>query len=534
LLLAACSAPQPAGSRGESPGRPSRGDHLVYGLQQEPSRLTPQLEGMTAGATISRTIHGYLAVLDDRVELVPELLEEIPSLENGGISADGLSYTCRLRQGLRWHDGAPLTSRDLAFTVAATLDERHPIMSRAGFEQIVGVETPDERTIVYRLQEPYAPFLPEVLSQRPVLPEHLLAGHVGPGFANAPYHRAPVGAGPFRFESWRPGQSVTVVRDEAHWRGAPALERITFRFIPDTSTLFLELQAGGVDLMEGVDADKRDEAAAVPGLRVLVTPTLLFEHLDLNHEHPILADVRVRRALQLGIDREEITEGVFEGVFQPAVGDVHPLLPWASPELDGLVRHDPDEARRLLDEAGWVPGADGVRVRDGRRLELECSTTAGRRLRLLTQQVLQQQLRSLGIDLRIQNHQSTVLFAPHEANGVLRRGRYETALYSWQVGADPNRHPFFHSTQVPPPSGFNHARYRSEEADRLLVAARSAVDPDTRLRLEHERQLRLAADAAVVPLYWRSSIVALDERLQGFRPALASVHTWNAWEWRLR
>ena len=537
--LAGCSKPG-GGPEGGSPGaqeaaaRPDRGNRFIVGLQQEPDKLNSMLNAMVTGTYINQTIHGYFAKFDENMVLVPELIEEIPTLENGGVSADGLRYEYHLRKGVRWHDGTPFTAADVVFTSEALLDERHGIESRLPWDRVKDLETPDEHTVVFHLREPYAPFVTELLVTSHLMPKHLLADAVGLEFGNHPWHRAPVGLGPFQFKEWRPGSSITVERNDDYFRGPPGLDEIEFRFIPDTNTLLLELQAGGIDLLNSVETDKHERADALPGIRVTVTPSLMWEHLDMNMSDPLLADRRVRQAIQLAIDREQIAEGIYGGLWEPAHGDVHPDLPWFNPKVDEIVRHDPEAAKRLLDEAGWMPGSDGIRRKDGEPLRIQISTTASRQLRVLTEEVLQQQLRQVGIDLAIQNYQSTVLFAPFESNGVLKRGKFQLGMYAWITSPDPNKYTLYHSSQIPPPSGQNHPRWNNARVDELLEAGLSAVDPAKRKAIYDEIQVILAEDVPMTPLVWRSDLDAVDERLVNYKPNRTQVgDTWNAWEWRL-
>lgn len=514
--------------------RPDRGNKLVIGIQQEPDKLNTMLNAMVYGTYINQTIHGYFGKFDETMELVPELIEEVPTLANGGISADGLTITYRLRQGVSWHDGQPFTAADVVFTRDAIMDDNHPVESRLPYERIERIETPDDHTVVCHLDKPYAPFVTEMLVTSHMMPKHLLEEHVGIDFSSAPWHRAPVGLGPFMFKEWKTGSHVTVVRNENYFRGAPALEEIQFRFIPDSNTLFLELQTGGIDLMDSADTDKHERLEALPGVSVTVTPSLSWEHLDLNHEDPVLADVRVRRAIQFAVNREQISEAVYDGLWPAALGDMAEELPWFNEAVREHVRHDPDAARAELDAAGWTMGRGGIREKDGKQLILGISTTAGRQLRVLTEEVIQQQLAEVGIKVQIQNHQSTVLFAPYESNGVLKRGRYQIGMYAWITSPDPNRHNLYHSSRCPPPSGQNHPRYRSARMDELLEAGLVEMDPAKRKAIYDEVQLLLATDIPMTPLVWRASIDAFDSRLQGYKPNPTQVgDTWNTWEWSL-
>lgn len=538
LLAVSCGrtqAPPAAGDAGPAKtAAPARVNSLILAIEQEPDKLAQALNSMVYGTYICNTINGYFVRYDEQMNLIPEMITEVPTLENGGISADYLTYTYHLRPGMRWHDGQPVTSADVAFSVAALLDERHEVEGRTGFDKIASTETPDELTIVFKLKETYAPFVSDVFFDEAVWPKHLLESQVGPQFGAAAYHRAPVGCGPYKFKEWVTGSHVTVEANPDYWRGRPALDSITFRFIPDTNSMLLALQAGEVDGYDNAGTDQYARLKTMEHVQPYVTQQLMWEHLDFNTEDPILADARVRRAIALAVDREQISKEVYEGLWPVALGDINPRLHWYNPETEKLIRFDPIEAARLLDEAGWAPAADGVRAKDGQRLSLTISTTSGRRQRELVEQVLQQQLRKIGVELKVENHNATTFFAPHESGGILKRAKFQIALYAWISSPDPERFTQYHSSQVPPPVGQNHTRYRNPRMDELQEQGRREVDPVKRKALYDEIQMILARDVPMTSIIWRADIDPMTKRLKNFKPNPTQVgDTWNAWEWKL-
>lgn len=533
-VLGAC-APRPEGG-GPAAERPDeRAGHLIIGIQQEPDKLNTALNSMVYGTYINQAIYGYFTKYDSEMRLIPDVIREVPTLENGGVAPDGLTLTYHLRDDVRWHDGVPFTAADVVFSVETYLDTRHEVESRSGFDVIESMETPGEHTVVFHLREPYVKFVEDVFFDEPIIPRHLLHEHVGLEFGNAAFHRAPVGLGPFRFEEWVSGSHVTVVRNEDYFRGPPAIERITFRFITDSSSLLLALRAGELDGYDNAGTDQHGRLQRLPGVRVHVTPAIQWEHLDLNTEDPILQDVRVRRAIQLAIDRDEISRELYDGLWPPARGDIRPSLEWYEPAVEEIVRHDPDEARALLEEAGWrIDARSGYRAKDGQPLRLAISTTAGRQQRELTEQVLQHQLRDVGIELTIANHNATALFAPFADNGILKRGRFQIAMYAWSSTPDPDRFTLYHGSQIPPPEGQNFPRYRDQRLDELLETGRTTVDPARRLEIYREVQRIIATQVPMTPLVWRADLDPMTERLQNYRGnPTQSGDTWNIHEWRL-
>lgn len=537
LGLTACPSEGPGGGPGGgglASREPQRGNRLVIGLDQEPDKLNSALNAMVMGTYINNCIYGYFVKYDERMQLVPDVLTEVPTMENGGISPDGMRYTYHLRQGLKWHDGVPFTATDVLFSIDAIMDSRHEVESRTGYDHVKTKTAPDPYTVVVELTEPYAPFVESLFFSEGLMPRHLLEGAVGHDFGKAPFQRAPVGLGPFKFKEWITGQSVTVEANPDYWRGRPALDAITFRFIPNTNSLLIALQAGEIDAFNDAGTDQRPELSKIPWIRQYVTQQLMWEHIDFNTEDPILSDVRVRQAIQLAIDREQISREIYEGLWPPAYGDVAESLSWFNPKVKEIVRHDLAAAGRLLDEAGWKLGEDGVREKDGQRLTLEISTTSGRIQRERAQEVLQQQLAQAGIELTIQNVNPTVFFAPVEQDGVLKKGKFQLGLYAWITSPDPNKKQLYHSAEVPP-QGQNNPRLRDPVIDKLLEDGLREIDPAKRKEIYDQLQIELATKVPMTPLVWRADVDPMLARLKNFKPnPTQNGDTWNVWEWSIQ
>lgn len=525
----------PGGPGGPLARGPQRGNRLVIGLEQEPGMLNSALNAMVAGTYINNAIYGYFVKYDEKMNLVPDVLTELPTLENGGISADGLHYTYHLRPGLKWHDGHDFTADDVLFSVDAIMDSRHEVESRTGYDHIKTKTAPDPLTVVFDLTQPYAPFIESIFFSEGLMPKHLLAQHVGTHFGKAPFQRAPVGLGPYVFKEWIDGASISIVANPDYFRGKPAIDEITFKFIPDTNSLLVALKAGEVDGDDNAGTDQQAELKKIPWVEPYVTRQLMWEHVDMNTEDPILKDVRVRQAIQLAIDRDQISREIYEGNWPPAYGDTSEMLPypWFNAKVKEIVRFDPVEAGRLLDEAGWKIGEDGIRAKDGKRLELAISTTTERVQRIRCEEVLQQQLAAVGVELTIRNYASTVFFAPLEQDGVLKKGKYQLAIYAWVTSPDPNKSSLYHSKEVPP-QGQNNPRLRDKHLDELIDRGLVTVDSAARKPIYDEIQVVLATDVPMTPLVWRSDIDPMTRRLKNFKPnPTQNGDTWNIGEWAL-
>jgi len=528
-------APQARHTAGGTSSDVQRGGQIVIGVREEPELLTSLLLLTKSTRLVDNCIMSRFVTWDDSLRLVPDLITEIPTGRNGGISPDNLTYTYHLRPGVRWHDGHPLTAADVEFTYRVIMHPDCGAETQQGFDIVERVETPDSLTVIFKLREPYAGFVADTFSDEDVLPRHLLESSVGPQFRNAPFHRAPVGSGPFRFEAWVPGSHVSVVRNDDYWGGAPALDRIVFQIVPEANALALQLQAGAVDGVDGLDPEQLPVAQALTSVRVYRTASLAYEHLDFNCEHPILKDARVRRALAAATDRDAIARHVYAGLAQPARADVQPLMPWYEPAADTANAFDPARARLLLGQAGWrdVDG-DGIRERDGKPLRLELSTTAGRAAREKVQQVLQQQWRDVGVDVVIRNYNPAVLFGSPEQGGRLRTGRFDIALFGWVQQPDPSGMVQIYGSRFVPPDGQNMARFRDRAVDSLLALGAAQGAAELRAHVFQQVESILLEQVPVVPLVWLVEVDAMPARLHGFRPSpTTSGDTWNVRDWWL-
>jgi len=532
LLLGGCA-------RRESPpetaaaGPRHRGGTLVLGTPEEPELLDSILMLSKGGQLINNVLFSRFVVYDDSLRLIPDLVTEIPTLANGGIAPDELTYTYHLRPEAQWHDGTPLTSADVEFTYRVIMHPDAGAESQQGWDVIDRVDTPDAHTIVFRLKEAYASFVSDTFSDEDVLPRHLLQDFLGAEFRHAPFHRAPVGSGPFRFQEWVAGSHLTVTRFEAYHGGAPALDAITFKFVPEASTAVVQLQAGELHGFDQLEAAQMQPLERVAGLALYRTPSQSYEHVDFNCEHPFLSDARVRRALAHATDRVAIARHVYDGA-EPARADQRPLSPWYAAAADTALRHNLYRSRALLAAAGWRDAdGDGIVERNGKPLRIELCTTAGRPARERTIAVLQQQWRAVGVEVTTRLYNPAVLFGSPESGGILRRGAFAAALFGWGQPPDPAGMQTVYGSTFAPPNGQNMGRFKHDRLDSLVALGARVADPVRRVPLYREVETILLRESPTIPLVWLVEIDVMTTRLHGFRPNPQSGDTWNAHAWWL-
>ncbi len=511
------------------PSQPPRGT-VRFDLAADPQNLDPLFltpDAASVELQAARLAFEPFIDRDSAGRPVPALLEVVPTRANGGISADGRTISYRLRSGVQWSDGRPVTSADVLFTLKAILDPRNPVRSHEGYDLIDRALAPGPRTVVFHLRRPWAPaattYFSYGISPQFVLPAHVLRAQTP--LERAAFNSEPsVGDGPFRFESWRRGEGLRYVANPRYWRGKPAVATLAIRTVPDPSTNLLLLQSGELDwnlLAPAQLAVVRGD----PHLRFVTVPTAVVAGLALNTRHAPLDDPAVRRAIAMSIDRSEISKKITLGIY-PVTDMIQPQFSWA---FDPAVRepgYDPARADGLFDAAGWRRGADGMRQRDGNLLRLVYvqfpESTTG--VRVAT--AVQAALRDRGIDVAVKSVSNAQLFLPQ--TGVLATGNFDLAYVPWTMGADPDD-----SSVLRCGAPSNYMRWCDARVNRLEDEALAQTDESVRKRLYREIATIVAYQVPIVYLFNADYVYAYDRRLRGFAPN-AFLPAWNAYDWRLK
>jgi peptide/nickel transport system substrate-binding protein len=513
-------------------GRANRGgpsnELLIIGYDREPDTLnrfsTHILED------ISSCIVEGLTTTDERMNIVPLLATEVPSPENGGVALredGGMDVTWHIRPGVRWHDGTPFSSYDLAFTVEAINSPDYNPESTDGFDRIRAVETPDSLTLVVHYSEVYAPYALQF--QRGALPRHVLAGRDIDRAGD--YNRNPLGTGPYRVAEWKTGEHILLERVPDHWRGAsyPRIRRLLFRFVANTNTRVNQLRAGESHVVALLPWDKYREVRGLPGLTVHRVMGNSYEHVTLNQRQvAAFRDRRVRRALAHAIDRLTIVRTLLDSLPMVIDGPIQPLS-WAYTDSVTRYGYDPARAAALLDSAGWRRAATGgIRVSNGRPLSFTLITQAGFVVRENVAQAMQRMLRDVGVDMRIQLVDGTAI------SGLWFQGKFDAMLHWWHMPADPELTLFFAADRTPP-AGRNINYVDDAELTALLYASDRTVDRARRRSLLVAAQQRVADLAVEIPLYNVTRLDVVPARLAGFKgnPTNTGIF-WNVHEWEVR
>ena len=499
---------------------------LIVGYDREPDTMnryaTHILEDIQAGV-----VEG-LVTNDETMKIIPVLAAEIPTTENGGVvvRADGgMDVTWKLRPGVKWHDGVPHTSADVKFTVDAINKGDWKPESVDGFDRIASVDTPDSLTAVVHYKEVYAPY--QLQFVRGTLPKHVLEGR-DLNTAND-YNRAPLGTGPYKVKEWKTGEYILLERAEGYWRGPeyPKIRQLLFRFLTNTTTRINLLKSGEVHMVALVAWDKVRELESMASLRMNRVVGNGYEHVTLNQKHfTPFAEVKVRQALAHAVNRDLLVRTILDGQVEVVNGPIQPLSAAYEPQVP-TYGFDPERARALLTEAGWVLGADSIRMKDGKRLAFTLITQSGFAIRENVSQALQQAFRDVGAEMTVKLLDGTTI------SSVWFSGDFDAMLHWWQMGADPELTLFFAGDRMPP-AGRNINYVNDAELSALLYRSDRTADVAQRNELLRDAQRRIAALAPEIVLYNTAKVDAVPRSLRGFtgNPTNAGPF-WNVYRWEI-
>lgn len=515
-----------------TPTRPQRGGQIIVGISQEPQNFNPLMPWIEVQRGIHMSLFDALWRIDPKGRYILNLATDLPTLANGGISAGGTAFTIRLRDNARWHDGRPLTARDVLFTWQTLMNPKVTAYSTVGYDQIASMEAPDDATVRFTLKEPYAPIL-AVLADMYIVPEHVLATSADINKDEFNIQR-PVGSGAFKFVERAAGDHIVLEANRAYHGPGPYVDRLIYKYVPDLTVLFTQFKTGEIDItgLQGIPIDLYPEAKTLPNVSLFSPPGTAYESVAFNFLNPLFQDRRVRQALYYGMDKKPIVEKIFLGLVPEAETYVPPQS-WAyDPRVKGAHKYDPDQARALLDRAGWKVGPDGIRVKGGQRLAFENSTTAGNKLREQIQQLLQQQWRQIGVEMTINNMPAAVLFGD-----FYRLSKFQTVLIGISMGPDPDHSFRLHSRYIPVRGGKgrNAIAYENPEVDRLLDAGVREVDQEKRKQIYYKLQDVLVVDLPHLPIYHYVTVFGTKSNIQGFQPDANMIDvSWNTNEWWIR
>ncbi len=498
-----------------APLAPKKGGHVIEGWGTDIKTFNSMLSQDVYSNLMINLVNDGLLLVDGKGNLKPSLATAVPT---GG--SDGNTYTFKLRSGVKWSDGTPLTSDDVLFTYNLIFAPEYSAVAsprRADFTKHVDhISAPDPQTFVIHTKSTYAPLL-YAHSGYPIMPKHVL-GSIAPADVNTmSYNSAPtVTCGMFKFVSWQKGAQVTLARNENYWRGAPYLDNYVFKVLPSAVAIGNALKTGEVNVGAQLDASQISSLKTVQGLTVdnFVTPGFEYLALNLNPAKPagkILQDVNVRRALYYGINRPAMIKSVLFGQGTNATG-VEPPTSWAyDPGAKPQYKYDAAKANKMLDEAGWVKGSDGIRAKDGVRLAFKLEASAGNLTLSNIMQVVQQNWKEIGVDATPTAVQFTQLVTE-----LTDSRDFDIILIGFSLGVDPDQSQLFSGSGTAV-GGFNGMDFNDPTVNKLLDDATATLNKQKRIQLYKQYQDRMNEELPILLLYFTKGAYGVLNTVHGMQ-----------------
>ena len=496
----------------------SDGGVLINAMSAEPSNLISMIAGDGASSAIASKIFSSLIRYDENLNFTSDIAE------SWNISDNQKTITFKIKKGLKWSDGMPLTSADVYFTWNLITDPKTRTPYASDYTLVSEAKTPDEHTFIVTYDDNYAPAL-DTWASLEILPAHILKNE---DINNTFFSRKPTGSSFYKLGDWVSGQQVNLVKSENGVLGVPHIDKLTSRIIPDTSSQFLELSAGNIDLMNINPIQFKRVFPAKPKLE---NKTSLYKemgngytYLGFNLKREPFDNKKVRQAINYAINKEEVIKGVLLGLGEPISSPYKPGTRWNNPSLKPYA-YNPEKALGLLKEAGFKMSPENFLVKDGKILEFEIITNQNKQ-REMTAVLIQRRLKEIGIKVTIR-----VIEWASFVNRFIKTGDFDVVVLGWSLSLDPDQFNIWHSSQQGP-GQFNFIGYKNEKVDMLLEKGRRELDLDKREKIYHEFSEYLLDDSPIVYLYAGYGLTAVNKRIKGIKspsPPAGIYH--NSYDW---
>jgi peptide/nickel transport system substrate-binding protein len=528
LALGACTkaADTTAGGATSAPGAQHNRFTIPHVLRigdfQDITTLNPHIGTATSLGNLSQLTMAYLVRYGPDNRPIPELVTEVPTQANGGVSKDGLTITWHIRKGVKWSDGQPFDADDVVWSTNAVNNTANNEVGRDGWELITKIDEPDKYTVVYHLKSTYSGYLPSFFGTAGanpcILPKHLLAKL--PNFNNADYNSKPVGIGPFRYVKWVRGDHVELEANPYYWRGQPKIKKILYQFVPDRNTLLNQLTTGEIDMWPYVGSGYYQRVAAIPTANVYKQPGYYFAHIDFNTTRPIFKDPAVRMAFEYATDREAIRLKVNHGTGTLSESQLSVVSPMYTPRL--LRPFDLSKANAILDQAGWVKGPDGIRAKNGTKLSFTVAIGSGAPDTDQLVELVRQTWQQVGARFELRRYAPALFFAAYSQGGILYGGKWDVTTFAWGMTPDAD-YTVQNNCDGFPPKGQNVTRHCDPVIQGLLQQSKAAYDEGPRKDVIAKLDARLDEIVPYFVLYVRDDIHGYNKDLRNWKPNAATA-----------
>jgi peptide/nickel transport system substrate-binding protein len=518
LVLCACSKTTSGGGEGGRVNSWTTPHVLRFTDAADISTLNPMFSQEFTLSYMSSLTAAFLIKWDHKNLPYAELATEVPTQANGGVSKDGLAITYRLRHGLRWSDGVPLNADDVVWTYHAIMNPANNVVSRTGWDRIVRIDEPDKYTVVFHLSKPYSPFIVTFFSSTganpSILPKHLLARY--PNINKVAFNSLPVGAGPFKYKEWERSQKVVMVPNPYYFRGQPKLKEIDYMIVPNRDTVFTQLAAHEMDLWAHVGGVYYVRLNELSGYAGIARPTYQWGHIDFNLSHPAVADPVVRHAIELATDRKTIIDKFQLGIGILQEGIAPASAPYYLPGIP-LVPFDIAKANKLLDGDGWKRGSDGIRAKNGVKLNLNFAAITGAVNVDHQIEYLRSTWKQIGVGIDLHHYTAPMFFGAYADGGILYSGKWDVTLYNW-IDDPIGDFSYLYACNQIPPNGQNVVHWCNPQADAATRAVFGHYDQAQRNGDDAIIFKALAHDRPQITVVGVEEGYIYNKDLKGFHP----------------
>lgn len=532
-IIGAAGVMLPLGRSGQSFAamKATPSGQVIIGLSQEPTVFNPHMLHIEVDEGIHWNVFDPLFGISPSGEFTPALATEVPTVANGGISADGLQWKVRLRDDVKWHDGKPFTAEDVKYTLELIVSPTFRSGRRAGHDLVRDITVVSPTEIHWRMEKSYAPYA-SILSWTFMVPKHVLS--VAADVNNAPFNNAPIGTGPFKWANRVAGDHIQLKANPDYYGTVAQIDSVIFKYIPDLTVLYTQFKTGDIDVtaMQGISPDHYEEAKGLADRTVVILPVATVESLALNMERPQFNDPAVRKALYMAIDKKTIIDELYYGLVLPTETYMPQQSAYYNPSLPKQT-FNVEQANKILDQAGWKPGAGGIREKDGVRLSFTNSTTAGNQIREQAQQFIQQTWQAIGVEMKISNLPPAVMWGEY-----WMQSKFDSVVVgiNFLTGADPDTRDYFGSASITAKGGGgqNTMQYSNPKVDELLSQGASIQDVERRKVVYLQVQEIIRDDLPILPLFQYTYVRGYKSRLKGFTGNInLRIEPWNVntWSW---
>jgi len=547
----ATTQPPPAATLTPQPEVPK---DLVIVIPEDPPSFNAVISDSGYDALAMHLSLLGLTAVDPDGKVYPVLAAKLPSLDNGDVTinkdTNAMDVTWTLRTDVKWADGTPVTADDVLFTYQAIIDPKTGSWI-PGIDLVTGVDKIDDHSFVVHFSSVYPSYLTLFGGRQVVIwPKHFCKAEQG--FQNWDCARQPLSDGPYILKEWVTGDHLSFVRNPSYFEpGKPQIDSIIIKIVPDTTVRETMLRQGDADVLMWATEQVADDLKNDTNVKISISPSnrfvmRLFINLaakgstdPVKHPNPFFTDVRVRQAIRSAINVDEITKSVWHGYASPVWTEFF-RPPYNSCNI-ARPKFDIEAAKTLLDQAGWVVGADGIRVckgcgtaKDGEKFKFELLTYSeyGEPLNL-TQQLIGEMLKNVGIEADLSQVQGSVLWADSSSNGIEQTGNFNIDLYDdGYAGNDPTdfMYQYYNSASATPDNGWNIGRWINPKMDELIANAYTLNETDRQTAFCQMAQI-LDTELPQIPLFSTLNADAYSIGVNGVQANVNSVVSWNAAEW---